>query len=1782
MATTLQRQLAAISAKSTNQLNLKAQKQRHSRSLIFEPHEAAKQSFDTLYQICADGFDDLCQLDARFRPFAKTLFAPSSVEEEREHLTQADNDQLNIVVEQFLALVCARLLLRPAQKSVEWLVRRWRAHEYNASALLYAFLPYHTHDLFPTVLSIVTDQLSPEWSFLRPYKAALQCPPRHAIVAAAISTPAFTTGFSKFILDAAKRGHYSSAVIGFWASLMAQATNGMLDSSQSGRSAVRKQRIEDVLTRILPILQGALSVAGVDELYLASCTIISLIATKAHLDDKVLDAIMETLATTWTRATFEDGVPCLALLAEDKVEMSTPKALVSALASNDRSADVLRQISEQHRVSRLTLLVALGYLRSPGKKASPAIVAAMCRYESLTPGDRTTLLQELLAHEAGGSQPGSPRDVRRGLLLQLGADRDWLDDIKSALSKAGVDAIALGFEADSSEQVLSILPAPQAVQPPLPVKQLGFEEIISTLPATAVSILSFLAPEHAADALPLVNALEAAIGDKTHLQRFYALPSLHKTHSTTRPEYLSFLATAWSTSKISAARVEALQEATRTLAAGDVDTNFDHQNLLPAALAALIDVAKPVRMAAAALMQQLYQQYGGKLGKTPQTLTALWWKTALPASDASMFALKQHDMWKFLSVAVVPLLEECVLDPAFISRSLTEQLNGSTLKISLRTDLCTFLTAHAFATGNVSIQTFLRQILARTGKAAGHARTKVAVVHLKAIANSIASPSDVALYNNLLPILSHRTTEETDVLQQLLVSGAQTLAVPAIMHLRTLFNAIQPQAQFLLANVLLDLSVDGSPVSSSRETSKLALETLRDVRLEGEILARMLDKLPSAASLTESERPSKKRRTSKTLSETVTPVDPVILADALRRVTTVLELIESTTAVKNAKLYPQLLQGLFYQLSEMHRWRAVADSDLVYIQTLLLGNLLAVITPFDAKSAAEINRSTIRADLIVEALRVTNSPQVHNTALLLISKLATIVPDSVLHSVMPLFTFMSSNTLRQADQYSSHVISMTVESIVPPLAASLRKKGQNLVAGAAELLLSFTAAFEHMPQHRRLSTFKMLIDTLGSNEVLSAIVAMLTERYSGDSTLSAFVRQLCNSFSVRTQLLAIDQYMELVLDASKPKPALASIVLGYNEKNAEEKVESIQTLLNGLQPMLSNTTLQKKLSVELQKGGGPAQTLRTTYGQILERLVALPRTPITKGSVNLSTPAIKQVTTGLLGALLGLMPTEDFITSSAALMQIGSEQTRCQVFASLTTRVQSARQGDTALRRVFIEALPNCTAFLISSQPVSVRHAALECLDGIVEKYGKVERDACAAVVDTVIGQAALQSEDDSLRTRSLLTLATMVESIGEAMIGAVPQVLDLALAYLRKHRSAHQSKLPAIADGLYFATRDAVFSFINALLAHMPFVLTGATMSAAFLSSAEDVALGVSDDLPWTLTQFATLSARKLDLPVLLRSLSSVMDTVARSAADQASAYVAGIFQQAIAFHTKANISKNAQTIFVLLLQVFDIQRLAAAAGTEADWDPTASDFAASIAMDITLKLNDTTFRPFISQLMAWVTEELLQADVAGRQRRGVVAMSFAARLFEQLGSIVTSYGDYLVEYAVSVMQPAGQASAENEEGAQALLAMTLKALEANLRHDQDDFYSAPHRFDAIRVPLTALLTSSASTPANLIPTIVSLASAVASSNAHLKTLNSALLLLFRHTDAEVRLRAVQIERAVTEKLTFDWLNLLPEMLPAISEALEDDDERVEREVGRWVEEIEGVTGEGLEGMLA
>ena len=80
---------------------------------------------------------------------------------------------------------------------------------------------------------------------------------------------------------------------------------------------------------------------------------------------------------------------------------------------------------------------------------------------------------------------------------------------------------------------------------------------------------------------------------------------------------------------------------------------------------------------------------------------------------------------------------------------------------------------------------------------------------------------------------------------------------------------------------------------------------------------------------------------------------------------------------------------------------------------------------------------------------------------------------------------------------------------------------------------------------------------------------------------------------------------------------------------------------------------------------------------------------------------------------------------------------------------------------------------------------------------------------------------------------------------------------------------------------------------------------------------------------------------------------------------------------------------------------------------------------------------------------------------------------------------------------------------------------------------------------------------------------------------MNTVILAFLRNDSAAIRLAAVQCQSSLTQRLGEEWLSMLPEMLPFISELQEDDDEIVESETKGWIGKIEEILGESLDGML-
>lgn len=79
MVSELAAQLSKIATGNTVILDRKKQKAFHSKSLIFDPKEAASQDYETIFSYASEGLNELEILDPRFAAFRENIFSETSI-----------------------------------------------------------------------------------------------------------------------------------------------------------------------------------------------------------------------------------------------------------------------------------------------------------------------------------------------------------------------------------------------------------------------------------------------------------------------------------------------------------------------------------------------------------------------------------------------------------------------------------------------------------------------------------------------------------------------------------------------------------------------------------------------------------------------------------------------------------------------------------------------------------------------------------------------------------------------------------------------------------------------------------------------------------------------------------------------------------------------------------------------------------------------------------------------------------------------------------------------------------------------------------------------------------------------------------------------------------------------------------------------------------------------------------------------------------------------------------------------------------------------------------------------------------------------------------------------------------------------------------------------------------------------------------------------------------------------------------------------------------------------
>lgn len=118
--TSLQKQLASLAESTVNVTHLRK------ASILFNEKEATSLPTETILSIGLNGLLELIKKEPRFLPFEKTLFDKSSVQFNRQLHTKEENKKLDESIGKFLTLLSPFLLLKPAQKAFEYLLRRYK------------------------------------------------------------------------------------------------------------------------------------------------------------------------------------------------------------------------------------------------------------------------------------------------------------------------------------------------------------------------------------------------------------------------------------------------------------------------------------------------------------------------------------------------------------------------------------------------------------------------------------------------------------------------------------------------------------------------------------------------------------------------------------------------------------------------------------------------------------------------------------------------------------------------------------------------------------------------------------------------------------------------------------------------------------------------------------------------------------------------------------------------------------------------------------------------------------------------------------------------------------------------------------------------------------------------------------------------------------------------------------------------------------------------------------------------------------------------------------------------------------------------------------------------------------------------------------------------------------------------------------------------------------------------------------------------------------------------
>lgn len=936
-----------------------------------------------------------------------------------------------------------------------------------------------------------------------------------------------------------------------------------------------------------------------------------------------------------------------------------------------------------------------------------------------------------------------------------------------------------------------------------------------------------------------------------------------------------------------------------------------------------------------------------------------------------------------------------------------------------------------------------------------------------------------------------------------------------------------------------------------------------------------------------------------------------------QRVTLILELLQHKKKLKCPQI---LIPTLFNLLSRCLEPLSSEQGNMEYTKQLILSCLLNIcqkLSPDGGRIPKDIvDEEKFNVELIVQCIRLSEMPQTHHHALLLLGTVAGIFPDKVLHNIMSIFTFMGANVMRLDDAYSFQVISKTVKMVIPALIQSDNGDSVEVTRNVEEIVVKiigvFVDALPHVPEHRRLPILVQLVNTLGAEKFLWLLLVLLFEQYVTKTVLVAaygekdaileadteFWISVCCEFSVQHQVQSLMHILQYLEKLPEEKEEATSKTVSTKSEVQDEmlpvfKVDTHTSKqlrhfkylsVSFMAQLLASNHFLKKVV----ESGGP-QSLHGLEQSLLETVLGYINTvaqSMEKNADKLTGKfwrALLSKAYDMLDKVNALLPTETFISVIRGLVGNPLPSVRRKALDLLNNKLQHSTFWKKKMVHRFLKLVPVLLAIVqhkkkeAEDEQAINRQTALYTLKLLCKNFGAQNREPFIPVLSTAVKLVAPEKkEEKNVLGSALLCIAEVTSTLEALAIPHLPSLMPSLLAATKSTSELVHSEVCLLS------ALAALHKVVETLPHFISPYLEGLLTQVIHLEKITSE-MGSASQANIRLMALKKTLATGLSPRVLLPAISKTFKQIQKNWKNHMGPFMS-ILQEHIGVMKKEELLSHQSQLTSFFLEALDFR----AQHSEDDLEEVGKTESCIIdcLVAMVVKLSEVTFRPLFFKLFDWAKTEdapkdrLLTfyhlADCIADKLKGLFTL-FA-------GHLVKPFADTLNQVNISKTDEAFFDSERDPEKCCLLLQFILSCLYKIFLFDTQNFMSR-ERAEALMMPLVDQLENRLGgeerfqdrVTRHLVPCIAQFSVAMADDSMW-KPLNYQVLLKTRDSSPKVRFAALITVLALAEKLRENYIVLLPESIPFLAELMEDECEEVEHQCQKTIQQLEAVLGEPLQ----